>query len=91
MKYTIYFTLWVVFFGFMIKAYLEMKSEKTGTITSKELRATKIPSFTVCPWPITARFLQHGGFPYDEVIQFMNIENVSQIHMKLGMSYNGSS
>ena len=56
----------------MIGAITDLQSDETGVTSSKERGKQKMPSFTLCPW------FGEKGLEYDKVLEFMNIENLTQ-------------
>ena len=81
-KYGIYLALSIAFIFLMIDAICDLQSGETGFTSSNKRGKSNMPSFTLCPW------IGHKGLEYDQVLEFMNIENLTQAYMKVDVSRN---
>ena len=77
LKFGLYLTLSIAFIGLMIDAISNLQSEETGFTSSKKRGKSKMPSFTLCPW------IGQKGLEFDQVLEFMNIENLIKAYLKV--------
>ena len=90
-KHVLYLLLFAAFLGFMVKSFQNLKSEKTGISIQSDKVPTKVPSFTLCPWPWIERMTLDGaGIAFDKVLNSLNIKNVTQLFMNVTkIQFNG--
>ena len=81
--------LFCIFIIFMVKAILELRSEKTGVTTTLERLPTRVPSFTICPWTLPAKL--KNGIAFEDVIKELNVGNLTKKYMNIRSSFAGQS